>query len=146
MDRLHFLLVRLIRSAVREPRAAGKFGLTSIDCLDYRVAANSLETAGDYAVELSNSISESGRISAVLKGPIGEIAELLDAIQDSATRGFLSKDFFIAQTVFRDYERLENALKSIQSSIKSSPNLLHLVETIEKIARCEHDVADLFRQ
>ena len=143
VDRLHFLLVRLIRSAVREPRAAGKFGLTSIDCLDYRVAANSLETAGDYAVELSNSISELGRISSDLKGPIGEIAELLDAIQDSATRGFLSKDFFIAQTVFRDYEKLENALKNIQSSIKSSPNLLHLVETIEKIARCEHDVADL---
>ena len=57
----------LIRSAVREPRAAGKFGLTSIDCLDYRVAANSLETAGDYAVELSNSISELGRISTDLK-------------------------------------------------------------------------------
>ncbi len=143
VDRLHFLLVRLIRSAVREPRAAGKFGLTSIDCLDYRVAANSLETAGDYAVELSNSISEFGRTSSDLRDQIGEIANLLDAIQDSATRGFLSKDFSIAQTVFKDYERLENVLKDLRLSIKSSPNLLHLVETVEKISRCEHDVADL---
>ena len=144
VDRLHFLLVRLIRSAVREPRAAGKFGLTSIDCLDYRVAANSLETAGDYAVELSNSISEFGRTSSDLRDQIGEIANLLDAIQDSATRGFLSKDFSIAQTVFKDYERLENVLKDLRSSIKSSPNLLHLVETVEKISRCEHDVAESY--
>ncbi|MGA2874547.1 MAG: phosphate uptake regulator PhoU [Nitrososphaerales archaeon] len=143
VDRLHFLLVRLIRSAVREPRAAGKFGLTSIDCLDYRVAANSLETAGDYAVELSNSISELGRISMDLKAQIREIAGLLDAIQDSATRGFLTKDFSIAQTMFRDYERLENALREIRSSNKSSPNLLHLVEIVAKISRCAHDVADL---
>jgi hypothetical protein len=78
-----------------------------------------------------------------LKVQIREIAGLLDAIQDSATRGFLTKDFSIAQTMFRDYERLENALREIRSSNKSSPNLLHLVEIVAKISRCAHDVADL---
>ncbi len=143
VDRLHFLLVRLIRSSVRDRRAAGKFGLTAIDCLDYRVAANSLETAGDYAVELSSSVSKLKSTTSDLRYQIVEITDMLDAIQNNAARSFLDKDFTIAQTVLRDYERLENVLKSLRSSNESSNEVLHLAETIEKIARCEHDVTDL---
>src|SRR5487761_1002794 len=99
VDRLHFLIVRLIRSAIRDPRAAGKFGLSSIDCLDYRVAASSLETAGDYAVELSNAVSDLGTVSKHLQEQITGITDLLDIIQDNTTRSFLGKDFAIAQMV-----------------------------------------------
>ena len=143
VDRLHFLLVRLIRSAVRDLRAAGKFGLTSIDCLDYRVAASSLETAGDYAVELSNAVSEIGTLSKHLQDQITVITNLLDIIQDNTTRSFLGKDFAIAQMVFQDYERLEATLEKFRSEVKSSSNLLRLAETIERIAHCQRDVADL---
>src|SRR5271165_1773068 len=83
VDRLHFLLVRLIRTAVREPRAAGKFGLSAIDCLDYRVAASSLETAGDYAVELSNSITSLLSLDRTSRNRMIEINELLDTIQSN---------------------------------------------------------------
>ena len=143
VDRLHFLLVRLIRSAVYDPRAAGKYGLTTIDCLDYRVAANSLETAGDYAVELSNTVPDIGSIGRNIQNQLAEITELLDVIQDNATRSFLGKDFAMAQSVFKDYARLEGILKNFRILVKSLPNLLHLAETIERIARCEHDIADL---
>lgn len=143
VDRLHFLLVRLIRSSVRDRRAAGKFGLTAIDCLDYRVAANSLETAGDYAVELSNSVSKIGSTDLKLRNQVEEITELLDRMQERAARGFLDKDFTIAQGVFQDYERLDSKLRELRQSNQSSLEVLHLAETIEKIARCEHDVADL---
>lgn len=143
VDRLHFLLVRLIRSSVRDRRAAGKFGLTTIDCLDYRVAANSLETAGDYAVELSDSISKLGSLDAGLQERVLKITDLIDTIQDNATRGFLGKDFTIAQSVFKDYDVLEVTLNELRSSPNSSLNLLHFAETLEKISRCEHDIADL---
>lgn len=143
VDRLHFLLVRLIRSAVRDLRAAGIFGLTTIDCLDYRVAANSLETAGDYAVELSKAISGLGSLGKHLQEQIATIADLVDIIQDNTTRSFLGKDFTIAQVVFQDYERLEKALEHFRIEAKSSPSLLHLAETIERIAHCQRDVVDL---
>ena len=143
VDRLHFLLVRLIRSAVYDPRAAGKYGLTTIDCLDYRVAASSLETAGDYAVELSNAVSDLGPISKNIQTSIEEITELLDVIQDNATRSFLGKDFAMAQKVFQDYSKLEEIIKNFRTTVKSPASLLHLAETIERIARCEHDIADL---
>ena len=142
VDRLHFLLVRLIRSAVREPRAAGKFGLSSIDCLDYRVAANSLETAGDYAVELSNSISEIAQINKEIQKCTIEVNDLLDSMQDNAVRSFTARDFTLAQTVFQDYPRLEKALNELKATA-GIPSILHIVDTIERIARCQRDVADL---
>ncbi|MGI0091845.1 MAG: PhoU domain-containing protein [Nitrososphaerales archaeon] len=142
VDRLHFLLVRLIRSAVREPRAAGKFGLSSIDCLDYRVAANSLETAGDYAVELSYSVSVMNLVNKELQKNMVEVSDLLDLIQDNAVRSFTARDFTLAQSVFQNYPRLERVLNELKAT-EGVPNILHVVDTIERIARCQRDVADL---
>lgn len=144
VDRLHFLLVRLIRTAVREPRAAGKFDLSAIDCLDYRVAANSLETAGDYAVELSNSIIELGSISSKLRNTMIAVDDLLVAIQDNAINSFVMRNFALAQSVFQDYARLEGILGEIRDTREGAlPIVLHFADTIERIARCQRDIADL---
>ncbi len=143
VDRLHFLLVRLIRSAVREPLSAGKFGLTAIDCLDYRVAASSLETAGDYGVELSNSISRLGAIHHAVQERIEEVRDLLDTIQSNAVRSFIQRDFTLAQRVMEDSFKLEKLMASLKiESHNSPPEMLHLVDTIERIARCQRDIAD----
>ena len=40
VDRLYFLLVRLLRMIVRKPHLSLKLGLSMIDCLDYRLMAN----------------------------------------------------------------------------------------------------------
>jgi phosphate uptake regulator len=144
VDRLHFLLVRLIRTAVREPRSASKFGLSAIDCLDYRVAASSLETAGDYAVELSNSIPRLGRISRDLQIQMAEVSNLLDTIQSNAVRSFIQRDFKLAQRVLDDSLRLEKLITGLRDfSAGSFPEVLHLADTIERISRCQRDIADL---
>ena len=53
INRQYFLLVRLIRSTIMDTRLAGIFNLENMDILDYRIAANTLEIAGDTVVELS---------------------------------------------------------------------------------------------
>ena len=58
INRQYFLLVRFIRSTMVDRRLAGIFNLENIDILDYRIAGNILETAGDTIVDLSKSISE----------------------------------------------------------------------------------------
>ena len=59
VNRQYFLLVRLIRSTLVDRRLANTFNLENIDILDYRVAANILENAGDIIVELSTLIYNS---------------------------------------------------------------------------------------
>ena len=58
INRQYFLLDRFIRSTMVDRRLAGIFNLENIDILDYRIAGNILETAGDTIVDLSKSISE----------------------------------------------------------------------------------------
>jgi len=53
INRQNFLLVRFIRSTMVDRRLAGIFNLENIDILDYRIAGNILETAGDTFVDLS---------------------------------------------------------------------------------------------
>ena len=48
-------------------RLAGIFNLENIDILDYRIAGNILETAGDTIVDLSKSISETSLSSSEQK-------------------------------------------------------------------------------
>jgi phosphate uptake regulator len=146
VDRLHFLLVRLIRTAVRDPRVAGKFGLTSIDSLDYRVAANALEAAGDYAVELSNAFSALKSDNQSVEKELLELSRMLDSIEDRATRAFIAKDYRIAQEVIEAYRDFETELANFDKTANSSKNLaelLHVSDLIERIGRCQRDIADL---
>ena len=131
---------------MRDPRAAGKFGLSSIDCLDYRVAASSLETAGDYAVELSNAISKLGKVNKeIVKKTPSSINNVLDLIQDAAMRSFLAKDYTLAQNVFKNYAQFESLLSSLRNQVldKNLVEILHISVTIEHIGRCQRDIADL---
>jgi len=143
IDRLHFLLVRLIRTAVREPRAAGKFGMSAIDCLDYRVAASSLETAGDYSVELADSISKMKGVGNRIENIAEELRILLDSIQDEACRSFIGKDFTLAREVLSNYEKLETKLEKLESDPLKNLDVLHFAEIIGRISRCQRDIVDL---
>ncbi|MCL4519312.1 MAG: hypothetical protein M1587_08960, partial [Thaumarchaeota archaeon] len=144
VDRLHFLLVRLLRTAVREPRVASAFGLSTIECLDYRVAANSIETAGDYAVELAESFSKIGGLNGRYRDLMLQVGEYLDSMEDNATRSFTKRDFTLAQNVFNSYSTLEKLLKNLSGAAGDSlPEALHCSDTIERIARCQRDIADL---
>ncbi len=146
VDRLHFLLVRLIRTAVRDPRAAGKFGLSAIDCLDYRVAASSLETAGDFAVELAKGISIIGKTDSNSRQELNLLNEILDGIEDGAIRAFVGKDYAIAHEVQEKYREFESDLSEFRKGVSSSKNfaeLLHIADVIERIGRCQRDIADL---
>jgi phosphate uptake regulator len=144
VDRLHFLLVRLIRTAIRDSRAASKFKLTAIDCLDYRVAASSLETAGDYAIDLAQSLSKLRIVNDKLKEEVRSLAKVLDSIQDGARRSFLGKDFTLARQVFANYETLESLLNEMREEYAQSlPQFLHVADTIERIGRAQRDIADL---
>src|SRR5919109_734779 len=61
VDRQYFLLVRLIRSAMMDQKLARKLNLSNIDILDYRIAANHLESAGDYICEFSSNLPSISR-------------------------------------------------------------------------------------
>ena len=147
VDRQYFLLVRLIRSAMMDQRLAGKLNLSNIDILDYRIAANLLESAGDYIVDLVNAIDLS-HTSAV--DEIVEAGVLVEKMHEKSVVAFVNKNRSESNGVVKMYDNFMEVINSIKSSVDSNnPGstvaVLNLIYSMDKIARCWVDVADLVK-
>jgi len=148
VDRQYFLLVRLIRSAMMDQRLAGKLNLSNIDILDYRIAANLLESAGDYIVDLAGTTLDLSRIKVV--DEIAEAGALVEKMQEKSVAAFVNKNRTESNVVVKTYEKFNEILNSIKSSAESkNPEsaiaVLNLTYSMDKIARCWVDVADLVK-
>jgi len=146
VDRQYFLLVRLIRSAMMDQKLAGKLNLSNIDILDYRIAANLLESAGDYIVDLASSIQDLSRIKLV--DEIAEAGALVEKMQEKSVAAFVNKNRSESIVVVKTYEKFHetiNSIKDTSATAESAITLLNLTHSMDKIARCWVDVADLVK-
>lgn len=151
VDRQYFLLVRLIRSAMMDQKLAGKLNLSNIDILDYRIAANHLESAGDSIVDLASSIQ--GLARTHFADEIIEASSLVEKMQEKSVAAFVNKNRSESNSVVKMYEnfiRLVNSAKELATSGElSSPQstiaVLNMTYSMDKIARCWVDVADLVK-
>jgi phosphate uptake regulator len=148
VDRQYFLLVRLIRSAMMDQRLAGKLNLSNIDILDYRIAANLLESAGDYIVDLAGMIQELSQIKFV--DEISEAGMLVEKMQEKSVAAFVNKNRAESTLVVKAYNRFNEIIDSIKNNTESKKPesaipVLNLTYSMDKIARCWVDVADLVK-
>ena len=150
VDRFYFLLVRLIRSALLDSSLASKYHLGPIDCLDYRVASNVLETVGDYSVEFAKNAQK----MSVVKGTdeVGSqlriISESLQKCQDLAVRAFLTRNAKDARDVVTLYREITQTARDLEKAlVEKLPSDVSVAlatgASIDKIARCQVDIADL---
>jgi phosphate uptake regulator len=147
VDRQYFLLVRLIRSAMMDQKLAGKLDLSNIDILDYRIAANLLESAGDYIVDLTNAIDLS-HIKAI--DEIVEAGVLVEKMHEKSVAAFVNKNRSESNAVVKIYDEFIEIINSIKSmvdskNLESTLAVLNLIHSMDKIARCWVDVADLVK-
>jgi len=152
VDRQYFLLVRLIRSAILDQKLASKLNLSNIDILDYRIAANYLENAGDYIKDFAKAIPD-----LESKGLLDEITQasmLTVKMQEKSVAAFINKN----RVEFSEIIRMHNKFNQLMDSIKGlstnrgglkeaifSISLLNSIYSMDKIARCWVDIADLVK-
>ena len=146
INRQYFLLVRFIRSTMVDRRLAGIFNLENIDILDYRIAGNILETAGDTIVDLSKSISETSLSSSDQK-KIYDIAKDIETIQKKSIDAFITNNRSLAIEAIKLHGQYESKISKTRSSLehkKQTPiAFLDLVYTFEKITQSWSDISDL---
>jgi phosphate uptake regulator len=147
VDRQYFLLVRLIRSAMMDQKLAVKLNLSNIDILDYRIAANLLESAGDYIVDLANSIDLS---YIKVADKIVEAGVLVEKMHEKSVGAFVNKNRSESNPIIKMYDNFMEIKNSIKNSadsksLESTVAVLNLIYSMDKIARCWVDVADLVK-
>ena len=146
VNRQYFLLVRLISSTLVDKKLANVFNLENIDILDYRVAANLLENAGDTIVELANFIYNSSLSNEHLK-KIFDIVQNFNVLAEKSIDAFTKPDRRLAIEAISLHKKYQENLSKLRTTIgnkKQIPiDLLDLVYMFERIAKSWADVADL---
>ena len=148
VNRQYFLLVRLIRSSMIDVRLASTFSLENIDILDYRVAANILENAGDIIVELGNLIANSSLSHNDLK-------QLYEIVKDFEPIAILSIDAFTqnnralaiqAISQHKKYQEKMSKFRTLLEKKKQIPiDYLDLIYMFERITESWVDLVDLVK-
>src|SRR6476469_9368890 len=152
IDRQYFLLVRLIRTAIMNKKLASTLNLSNIDMLDYRIAANFLETAGDLITELISyltEIKEDKQITDLIK----KTGFSLEEMQVYSIEAFTKMSRDKAFKVIENYEEFKISLSEIKKNIKSNKDILtnetslvavvNIISCLDKIAKCWIDITDL---
>ncbi|MCX8192161.1 MAG: phosphate uptake regulator PhoU [Nitrososphaerales archaeon] len=146
VDRIYFLLVRMLRSAVLNQRLANTYGLSAVDCLDYRVAATILEAAGDAAVELVQNLHAISKdLSKELSDRLLKVRTFLEESQKLTVKAFLSKDEKDLKRVEEANHNLYEVLTNLKAEFlqKPLPSLLTVISNLDKMYRCYVDISDL---
>ena len=148
VNRQYFLLVRLIRSTMIDKRLASAFNLENIDILDYRVAANLLEGAGDTVVELANSLYSTSVSKTYLK-KIYDTTKNFELMEAKSIDGFINNDRKQAIEAITLHKQFEEKIQSIKLSLENKKQIpidyLDLVYMFERVERSWADIADLVK-
>jgi phosphate uptake regulator len=152
VDRQYFLLVRLIRSAMVDQKLASKLNLSNIDILDYRIAANHLESAGDYITDFASALPNI--FHTKLLDLVTEVGILIVRMQETSVAAFTSMNRSESVEVVKMYSRFNELIDSIRElsantteskNSESTIAILNSIYSMDKIARCWIDIADLVK-
>ncbi len=148
VNRQYFLLVRLLRSTLVDKRLANIFNLENIDVLDYRVAANLLENAGDTIVELANLIYDSSLSQDLLK-KIFPVVQNFSILGEKSIDAFTKPDRILAIEAIAAHKQFQEKLSKLRITIGNKKQIpidfLDLVYMFERIGKSWADVADLVK-
>jgi len=149
-NRLYFLLVRILRTIIQNSRLGEKLGLTSIDCLDYRLAASLIETMGDTCARLASKTLEleSARPSEELRKLLSDLQSLYYEAHEKALKAFVNKDIGLAENVRQMRQKVEALNSGIEAaareqSVEVMPQTLAVTAFLKQIYEHSVDLADL---
>ena len=148
VNRQYFLLVRLIRSTLVDTRLSNIYNLENIDVLDYRIAANLLENAGDVIAELADSIYNTDVSKEQLK-KIFDIVKNIEEFAEKSIDAFITHDRRLAIEAIGLYRMYQKQLSKLKMSLDNQDqipiNYFDLVYMFERIGTAWADVADLVK-
>jgi phosphate uptake regulator len=122
-NRLYFLVVRILRTIIQNPRLSEKLGITPIECVDYRLAASLIEAIGDASVKIAAKTIELNGLK-----PSEELRKLLIDLQvicydahEQALKSFINKDIALAENVRKMHGKIESVFANIEKVAKVQP-------------------------
>lgn len=137
VDRLYFYMVRMLRKSLANPALAALLGLSSVEILDYRLAAYFLENIADKAFEASGLISGGRAPESALHA--GKISDMLLANHRLAMEAFLNRRLDVIPQMKKNLEILTRLLTPPKFMVEQ----LRIRDAVLGIADMQYDIANL---
>jgi phosphate uptake regulator len=149
-NKFYFLLVRILRTILQNPRQGEKLGISLIECLDYRLAASLIEGIGDACVQVASSaIALKGvKLSEDLRKALFELQSACFEASEQALKSFLAKDIYMAENVRKLKGKVDLAYANVEGTAKGNsvdlmPQILAASSFLRQIYERSVDMADL---
>jgi len=150
VNRLYFLLVRILRTIIQNPSLNEKLGVQPIECLDYRLVASLVEAIGDECVRAALKTVElkGAKLAEDLKKLFVDFHTFCFEAHENALKAFFTGDMALAESVRGTREKIEKTSTNIEKvaraqSLDVVPQILAVASFLRQIYEHSVDIADL---
>lgn len=150
VDRLYFLLVRILRTIIQNPSLSEKLSIYPIDCLDYRLAASLVESIGDYSMQIAEHVihMKGSRMNEDTSNRLMKLHNAVYESQKESVASFLSRNIQMADSVRERRETFEKLyheaeVASNSQPAETSPYILSVSSLMSRIYDNSVDISDL---
>ena len=146
VDKLYFLIVRQLRSALQNTGFAEKVGVSPLECLDYRIVAKNVEEIGDSAEAAARNLLGVTSIAGNIAEDLVKFSNLAHSMHETAFKAFLEADRTRANMVIERRKEVKKRKEELDERILKADQAVllgNVVENIQIICEKGSDIADL---
>ena len=151
IDRLYFLVVRQLKSAVEYQQVAEKLGIENQrDCLGYRIAVKALERIADHIENIAKSYI---RLLEIRKDtPLDDFIKLnndIIAIFEKSVDALFTRNNAMAEGIFQELKEVKKFHSDISNELLQPQNIQSailqkaMLDSIGRIASYSGDIAEI---
>jgi phosphate uptake regulator len=146
VDRLFFLIVRELRSAIQYPRMSEMMNITPVEALDFRLAAQYIERIADLAVDIAQKVEES--MDASLKKKMKPIVKKVSEMFTDAFNNLFKFNPKKVQSVIEAEKELISETGKLRQHVVATPNgqpqtHVFIVDSLLRMGEAAKDIVDL---
>ncbi len=152
VDRLYFFVTRQLNMALTYRNIMEEMGLRRpSECMEYRIAAKSLERIADHAVRMARAfMAINAPLRSEPKDKIIEVGSVASTVCENAIKALLKADVGLAQKAISQArevgvfeERLGMMLSELNLNSIDASNLRLLIESIRRVGEYGADIAEV---
>ena len=146
VDKLYFLIVRQLRSALQNTGFAEKVGVSPLECLDFRIVAKNVEEIADSAEVASRNLLDIDSIAGDIAEDLVKFSKLAYFMHQTAFKAFLEADRSRANKVIEKQKEVKEKKEELDEKVLKAEKAVllgNIVENIQIICEKGSDIADL---
>ncbi|MDO9097680.1 MAG: PhoU domain-containing protein, partial [Candidatus Methanoperedens sp.] len=151
IDRLYFLVVRQLKSAVEYQQIAEKLGIENQkDCLGYRIAVKVLERIADHIESIAKSYIQLMEINK--DAPMDDFIKLNSSIVmtfEKSVHALFTRNHELAEKIFQELKEIKKYHSDISNELLQPKNIQSailqktMLDSLDRIASYSGDLAEI---